>query len=91
MIDTVSTAMPDGNFGVYPGYVDPLIPNTQWPTQYWGTNYPRLLEIKKKYDPNNVFSNPQSVGADQTKPAPPAFGVVADASKEGLSMPVIAV
>ncbi|KIJ46864.1 Glucooligosaccharide oxidase [Sphaerobolus stellatus SS14] len=91
MIDTVSTAMPDGNFGVYPGYVDPLIPQTQWPTQYWGTNYPRLLEIKKKYDPDNVFSNPQSVGADQMKPTPPAFGVVADASKEGLSMPVLGV
>jgi FAD/FMN-containing dehydrogenase len=63
MIDTVQDAMPDGNFGVYPGYVDPLIPKTRWPTQYWGANYPRLLEIKKKYDPKQVFSNPQSVGS----------------------------
>ncbi|GJJ10277.1 hypothetical protein Clacol_004503 [Clathrus columnatus] len=73
MIHTISTNMPDGNFGVYPGYVDPLIPNTQWPTQYWGENYPRLLAIKKKYDPTNTFSNPQSVGADRRPPAKPAF------------------
>ncbi|KIM73614.1 Glucooligosaccharide oxidase [Piloderma croceum F 1598] len=62
MIDTVNNAMPDGNFGVYPGYVDPLIPKSEWPTRYWGANYPRLLKIKEKYDPNNVFANPQSVG-----------------------------
>ncbi|KIJ25606.1 Glucooligosaccharide oxidase [Sphaerobolus stellatus SS14] len=77
-IETVSTFMPNANFGVYPGYVDPLIPKAKWPTQYWGANYPRLLQIKKKYDPKNVFSNPQSVGADQTLPlskTQPAFTV----------------
>jgi hypothetical protein len=84
MVDTIDKAMPEGNFGVYPGYVEyvhhytsaaltcyllpslssPLIPKSKWPTQYWGKNYPRLLKIKEKYDPNNVFSNPQSVGSD---------------------------
>ena len=87
--------MPDGNFGVYPGYVEyvhvlmspypafsflhffslfynschvllvffsPLIPKSEWPTRYWGANYPRLLKTKEKYDPKNVFANPQSVG-----------------------------
>jgi hypothetical protein len=93
MIDTINNAMPDGNFGVYPGYVEyvhvsmspylsfisiyrhsinsshvllifssPLIPKSEWPTRYWGANYPRLLKIKEQYDPNNVFANPQSVG-----------------------------
>ncbi|GJJ10290.1 hypothetical protein Clacol_004516 [Clathrus columnatus] len=75
MINTVSDKMPDGKFGVYPGYVDPLIPSTQWPKQYWGDNYPRLLQIKAKYDPHNTFSNPQSVGADQTEPPAPAFQI----------------
>jgi hypothetical protein len=29
--------------------------------QYWGDNYLRLTKIKAKYDPNDVFRNPQSV------------------------------
>lgn len=64
MVKTITDAQPDANFGVYPGYVDPLIPSTQWPQQYWGSNYPRLKQIKETYDPNHVFSNPQSVGME---------------------------
>jgi len=26
-----------------------------WQTAYWGDKYPRLLQIKKKYDPGNLF------------------------------------
>lgn len=42
----------------YPGYVDPLMPNAA--EAYWGTNLPRLQQIKEQVDPNNVFRNPQS-------------------------------
>ena len=27
----------------------------RWQHSYWGSNYPRLLEIKRKYDPDGLF------------------------------------
>jgi hypothetical protein len=35
-----------------------------WKQNYWGENYPRLLEIKKKYDPDNLFRVHHGVGSD---------------------------
>jgi len=32
---------------------------------YWGDNYARLLEIKKKYDPNGLFIVHNGVGSEQ--------------------------
>jgi FAD/FMN-containing dehydrogenase len=32
---------------------------------YWGTNYPRLAEIKKKYDPDGLFFVHNGVGSEQ--------------------------
>ncbi|KAG0160954.1 hypothetical protein PDIDSM_8486 [Penicillium digitatum] len=45
-------------YTAYPGYVDPLLPNAT--EAYWGTNPPRLQQIKEQVDPDNVFRNPQS-------------------------------
>jgi hypothetical protein len=46
-------------YGTYPGYVDPALPDAQ--QQYWGANLPVLEQIKKRWDPKDVFFNPQGV------------------------------
>ncbi|KAJ5632856.1 hypothetical protein N7490_009195 [Penicillium lividum] len=43
--------------------------NPTWKADYFGSNYPRLLEIKKKYDPNFVLYGPASVGSEHWKVA----------------------
>ncbi|OCL13266.1 Glucooligosaccharide oxidase [Glonium stellatum] len=55
----IMKALPDVKFGAYAGYVDPELPNGQ--QAYWGSNLPRLEQIKRAIDPNDVFHNPQSV------------------------------
>jgi len=34
---------------------------TDWQKQYYAENFPRLVQVKKRYDPNNLFQNPQSI------------------------------
>ncbi|KAH9992370.1 hypothetical protein F4779DRAFT_609290 [Xylariaceae sp. FL0662B] len=48
----------------YPGYVDPSLPDPQ--ESYWGPNLKTLGQIKSKWDPNDVFHNPQSVRPGET-------------------------
>jgi FAD/FMN-containing dehydrogenase len=43
----------------YANYADPSLKN--YATAYWGSNLPKLQQVKKTYDPNNIFSFPQSV------------------------------
>lgn len=43
----------------YVNYADPGI--TDYATAYWGANLVRLQQVKRSYDPHNVFSFPQSV------------------------------
>jgi len=47
------------DFGAYPGYVDLELVHPQ--KDYWRYNLPRLEKVKAKYDPRDVFHNPQSV------------------------------
>jgi hypothetical protein len=35
-----------------------------WQHAYWGTNYERLLSIKKKYDPSGLFFVHNGVGTE---------------------------
>ncbi len=41
------------------GYFD-----ENWQDQYWGPNYPRLLAIKQKYDPDGLFVVHHGVGSE---------------------------
>jgi FAD/FMN-containing dehydrogenase len=36
-----------------------------WQQSYWGNNYPRLAEIKRKYDPSGLFVVHNGVGSEE--------------------------
>lgn len=48
--------------GAYLNEGDRLEPNFQW--AFYGSHYPRLLEIKKRYDPTNLFYAATAVGSE---------------------------
>lgn len=45
--------------GAYRNYCDSLI--VDWPEAYFGENLARLVKVKQKYDPENLFSFEQSI------------------------------
>jgi FAD/FMN-containing dehydrogenase len=45
---------------------------TNYAEAYWAEAYPTLVKVKQKYDPNNFFQFPQSIGmSSQGYPIPP--------------------
>ena len=62
--DAVIKAQPQTSFGAYLNYVDPSYDAATAHKLYYGDAvYTRLAALKKKIDPDNVFWNPQSIGA----------------------------
>ena len=59
VVNTVGSSLSRTDLGAYPGYIDPYLKNAQ--QEYWGSNLPRLQEIKARIDPRDLFRNPQSV------------------------------
>jgi len=57
--DVITSSMRGVDYGAYAGYVDPLLQNAQ--EAYWGSNLPKLEQIKAEVDPDQVFWNPGSV------------------------------
>ncbi|KAI9624590.1 hypothetical protein H4Q26_016819 [Puccinia striiformis f. sp. tritici PST-130] len=49
------------NYGAYANYVDERLSPSQWKSQYYKNHYGRLSQVKQSYDPQNVFSYPQSI------------------------------
>lgn len=38
---------------------------SEWQQSFWGANYPRLLSVKKQYDPDGLFFVHHGVGSEQ--------------------------
>ena len=55
--------------GTYFNEPSEYLPN--WKRDYWGGHYDRLLTIKRRWDPDNVFTCLHCVGSDLGRPLPP--------------------
>jgi FAD/FMN-containing dehydrogenase len=53
-----TTMKPWSSGRAYVNYVDPMITD---PTAYYGANYARLVRVKAKYDPKQIFRPPQGI------------------------------
>ncbi len=60
-VDQLRTIVPNG--GAYVSESNYF--EKGWQQAYWGGNYPRLAEIKRKYDPDGLFVVHNGVGSEQ--------------------------
>ncbi|KAF5671250.1 6-hydroxy-D-nicotine oxidase [Fusarium heterosporum] len=58
---SISNSLKAGTWGMYVNYPDSQLKNDRATEMYWGSNLARLESIKAKYDPKNMFRNPQSI------------------------------
>ncbi|KAI1385212.1 putative glucooligosaccharide oxidase [Hypoxylon trugodes] len=60
LANSITTHLP--RYGAYSNYADPSLSRHEAHTLYYGPElYTRLKAIKQKWDPKNVFENPQSI------------------------------
>lgn len=56
MYEAMGEHLPDS---AYQNFTDPDLPD--WRTAYYGRNFPRLVDIKRRHDPDNLFRFDQSI------------------------------
>ena len=62
MVDKLQDALAPYTTGAgYQNYIDPALSN--WQSAYYGANYARLVDVKRKYDPDRVFRFAQAIGS----------------------------
>ena len=59
---SLTDKQPETKFHAYPNYVDPTLSPEEAHDLYYGTNYPRLKQLKGVYDPTLLLWNPQAIG-----------------------------
>jgi hypothetical protein len=52
--------------GAFLNYIDADLPNPA--RAYWGSNLERLVAVKRKYDPRNVFQHALSIPIRMSEP-----------------------
>lgn len=61
-------AQPDGDFLAYGNYLDPELTQVEAAKLYYGAKtYNRLVDVKRRFDPDAVFWNPQAIGTRYLK------------------------
>lgn len=61
MNDVLTGSLKNHALGAYAGYVDPAMTLEDAQVGYWKGNVPKLRQIKKAIDPNDIFHNLQSI------------------------------
>ena len=60
LTSTAAQMRPYVTGGAYLNYTDPSLKN--WQSAYYGSNYPRLLKVRREFDPHHYFNFPQAIG-----------------------------
>lgn len=60
-VETTTAPLGEGEWGMYANYPDSELDRDMAGLLYYGQNLPRLKQLKKRFDPTEVFSSPQSI------------------------------